>query len=80
MTTTTENNGTVTTENQFIPSNADCFHFVTGTRQHWRIENTLHWKRDVVYGEDKSCIQKENAPSNILGVTMILPILKPKTN
>ena len=57
--------GTFTIENQyFIPSNADFTHFVTGTRRHWRIENTLHWNRNVVYGEDKIRIQKENAPSN----------------
>lgn len=66
VTTTTEKNGTITTENQyFITSNADFSHFVTVTRKHWRIENNLHWNLDVVYGEDKSRIKKENAPSNI---------------
>ncbi|MBT8162573.1 MULTISPECIES: ISAs1 family transposase [Arthrobacter] len=31
-------------------------------REHWHIENKLHWVRDVTYGEDKSLIRTGNAP------------------
>ncbi|MCF8713166.1 ISAs1 family transposase, partial [Corynebacterium parakroppenstedtii] len=35
------------------------------TRQHWGIENNLHWVLDVCFNEDKSRIRKENAPRNM---------------
>lgn len=31
-------------------------------RGHWRIENSLHWVRDVTFGEDKSQIRTGSAP------------------
>jgi predicted transposase YbfD/YdcC len=31
-------------------------------RQHWHIENKLHWVRDVTYQEDKSLVRTGNAP------------------
>jgi predicted transposase YbfD/YdcC len=31
-------------------------------RQHWHIENKLHWVRDVTYQEDKSPVRTGNAP------------------
>lgn len=33
-------------------------------REHWLIENQLHWVRDVVLEEDKSKIRTGNAPQN----------------
>ncbi len=33
-------------------------------RQHWRIENSLHWVLDVAFCEDDSRIRKDNAPQN----------------
>ncbi len=65
ITRITEENGKITTETQvFISSKADFQHFIQVTRQHWRIENNLHWNLDVVFAEDKSRVKKENAPSN----------------
>ena len=31
-------------------------------RQHWRIENDLHWRRDTGFAEDASRIRRGNAP------------------
>ena len=31
-------------------------------RDHWKIENQLHWVRDVVFNEDRSTIKKGDAP------------------
>jgi len=31
-------------------------------RQHWSIENRLHWRRDTALGEDASRIRSGNAP------------------
>jgi predicted transposase YbfD/YdcC len=34
-------------------------------RQHWSIENQLHWVLDVTFAEDASRVRKGNAPENI---------------
>lgn len=34
-------------------------------RQHWGIENQLHWVLDVCFNDDQSRIRKGNAPQNI---------------
>jgi predicted transposase YbfD/YdcC len=39
--------------------------FVTMIRQHWDIENKLHWLLDVTFNEDRCRIRKEHAPENI---------------
>ena len=31
-------------------------------REHWSIENSLRWVRDVVFGEDQSQVRTESAP------------------
>jgi predicted transposase YbfD/YdcC len=36
----------------------------TAIRNHWGIENSLHWTLDVTFSEDKSRIRKDNAPEN----------------
>ena len=33
-------------------------------RQHWGIENTLHWTLDMTFREDESPIRTEAAPEN----------------
>ena len=34
-------------------------------RQHWRIENNLHWQLDVLMGEDQTRNRKNNGPPNL---------------
>jgi len=33
-------------------------------RGHWRIENSLHWRLDVIFGEDDNRIQQRNGQAN----------------
>lgn len=38
------------------------------TRQHWNVENGLHWVLDVAFGEDASPIRDQNAARNLAAV------------
>jgi predicted transposase YbfD/YdcC len=38
---------------------------LSSIRQHWFVENQLHWVLDVTFGEDKSRIRRGNAPENM---------------
>lgn len=40
-------------------------HFSTSIRNHWGIENQLHWCLDVVFAEDDCRLRKDNAPRNM---------------
>lgn len=42
----------------------DAAEFARAARQHWGIENGLHWVLDVVYREDECRIRKHNGPAN----------------
>jgi predicted transposase YbfD/YdcC len=37
--------------------------FANAVRGHWGVENRLHWRLDVIFGEDASRIRKGNAPA-----------------
>ena len=39
--------------------------FVAMIRQHWDIENKLHWSLDVTFNEDRCRIRKDHAPENM---------------
>jgi predicted transposase YbfD/YdcC len=45
--------------------------FATMIRQHWEIENTLHWSLDVTFNEDRSRIRKEYAPENMAALRRV---------
>ena len=34
-------------------------------RDHWQIENALHWRLDVIFDEDKSRARTRNAAKNL---------------
>jgi len=46
-----------------LPCNAQ--KIAHAVREHWKIENTLHWSLDVVFSEDKIHIHKDNSPKNL---------------
>lgn len=49
-------------------SRADAAQLLTWWRDHWKIENQLHYVRDVTMGEDASRIRKASAPENLASV------------
>jgi Transposase DDE domain len=44
------------------PDRADAARLLGLLRGHWRIENRLHWVRDVTFGEDRCPIRSGAAP------------------
>ena len=49
----------------FIASYQDtAAHILHHTREHWRIENSLHWVLDIAFREDESRIRKGHGPQN----------------
>ena len=43
---------------------SDAQHHAKAIRDHWGIENGLHWVMDMVFRDDECRIRKENAPAN----------------
>lgn len=62
-----EKNGKTTSEHRFYLSSlkASAKEFNQLVRNHWSIENQLHWKLDVVFGEDMSKTRAGNAAENM---------------
>lgn len=57
---------TAITHSYYLSSlKAGAFEFAKGIRNHWGIENRLHYVKDVTLNEDKSKIRTENAPEII---------------
>lgn len=51
--------------NYYISSlSTSAFEFAQGIRSHWRIENCLHWVKDVIFGEDAAPFRNYNAATN----------------
>jgi len=46
-------------------NNRNAKYYHQGIREHWGIENRLHWVKDVVHKEDKNRIRKDNGPINM---------------
>ena len=64
--TRSNKNGKTQTERFYISSfetTAEQFCYLI--RDHWSIENRLHWSLDVLFHEDSSTIKKGNAPANL---------------
>ena len=45
--------------------------FASMIRQHWHIENKLHWSLDVTFNEDRSRIRKDYAGENIAALRRV---------
>lgn len=74
-----EINGHIESEQRYyissIPLNANLI--MTSIRQHWGIENRLHWVLDVVFREDDSRIRKDYGAENFAVIRHIaLNLLK----
>lgn len=53
----------------FINSIApDAARFAHAVREHWGVENRLHWRLDVIFGDDASRIRKGQAPAIMTSV------------
>lgn len=54
--------------------------FANASRQHWGIENKLHWVLDVAFNEDQSRIRSGYAPENLATIKhLALGMLKKET-
>jgi len=64
ITSTTLSYGKYTTENHFYISSlkVDAKTFLHIIRSHWKIENSLHYVKDVSFDEDNSRIRTNQAP------------------
>lgn len=48
----------------FLTSLTDVNAFAKATREHWGIENSLHWVLDVAFNEDRCRMRKDNSGEN----------------
>lgn len=56
-----------TNENRYYLSSlsGNAQQILQAVKQHWSIENNLHWRLDVTYNEDKSRTKFKNCPENL---------------
>lgn len=69
------------TTRYFISSwSATAQDFLKAIRDHWQVENGLHWVLDIAFREDESRIRKDHAPQNMaLMRQLVLNLLKQET-
>jgi predicted transposase YbfD/YdcC len=75
--------GQETTKTRFYISSlqADAKRILRATRQHWGIENGLHWILDIAFNEDRSRVRKDHAPANLAVLRhMAVNLLKQETS
>ncbi len=56
-----------TTETRYYISSlqTNAKHHMQATRDHWRIENSLHWVLDLAFNQDRSRVRKDHAAANL---------------
>lgn len=83
VTSTRTVDGITTTTDRYYISSLSSGHakqMLSAIRQHWAIENTLHWVLDIVFREDDSRIRIKNAQENFaLLRKLTLNVLKQDT-
>jgi len=75
--------GVETVKTRFYISSlaANAERILQATRQHWGIENGLHWVLDIAFNEDRSRVRKEHAPANLAVLRqMAVNLLKQETS
>lgn len=73
--------GTSKESHYFISSlGHDDNRIATFARTHWRIENDLHWRLDVAFGEDDCPVRDKNAATNLACVRRIALMLHDRYN
>lgn len=76
-------NGATTTERRYFISSldgSDAASIAQAIRNHWRIENSLHWPLDVSFNEDQSRIREGHGAENVSRLRrMALNLVKPET-
>ena len=48
-----------------MPTRSSALRIGRAIRQHWGIENQLHWTLDVTFGEDSSRVRRGHGPENL---------------
>ena len=71
-----------TSTRYFISSwSATAQDFLQAIRDHWQVENGLHWVLDIAFREDESRIRKDHAPQNMALLRQLaLNLLKQETS
>lgn len=66
-------NGKIEEQSRYFISSLPCDarQVAHAARTHWSIENSLHWRLDVVFKEDDSRIRKDHAPENLAVIRRI---------
>jgi predicted transposase YbfD/YdcC len=62
--------GEASVENSYYISSdsRDAYHQLTCARQHWGIENRVHWVLDIAFNEDRSRVRKDHAGHNLITI------------
>lgn len=70
---TREISGKIEEQTRYFISSLPCDakQIAHAVRTHWSIENSLHWRLDVVFKEDESRIRKDHAPENLAVIRRI---------